>query len=137
MICSKISKEENIEIVLIGSGTKESLIRLNGFIKDLIGGIKLKGGNNNIKFKLTNDYKDTFNSNIVICSAGKWPTKKEKEEFNYIDPNGRLIQSKINAKLISEITSNLNKYCPKTLFFIVTNQVDMICHIARKIFRFR
>lgn len=109
MICSKISKEENIEIVLIGSGTKESLIRLNGFIKDLIGGIELKGGNNNIKIKLTNDYKDTFNSNIVICSAGKWPTKKEKEEFNYIDPNGRLIQSKINAKLISEITSNLNK----------------------------
>ena len=81
MICSKIPKEENIEIVLIGSGTKESLIRLNGFIKDLIGGIELKDVNNNIKFKLTNDYKDTFNSNIVICSAGKCLQKKKKKNL--------------------------------------------------------
>ena len=133
MICSKISKEENVEIVLIGSGTKDSLIRLDGFVKDLIGGIELQNGNCNIKFKITNDYRDTIKSNIVICSAGKWPSSKEKEESKIIDPSGRLIQSKINARLISEITSNLKKYCPETLFLIVTNQVDMMCHIARKI----
>ena len=69
----------------------------------------------------------------MVCSAGRWPTEKEKEEFSTIDPSGRLIQSKINAQLISEITSNLNKYCPKALFLIVTNQVDMMCHIARQI----
>ena len=133
MICSNIPKDKNIEIVLIGSGTQDSLTRLDGFVKDLIGGLELKGENSNIKFTITNNYKESINSKIVICSAGKWPTKKEKEEFNKIDPSGRLVQSKINAKLISEITSNLNKYCPKTLFLIVTNQVDMMCHIARTI----
>ena len=133
MICSKILKDQNVEIVLVGSGTQDSLTRLNGFVKDLIGGLELSGENSNIKFKITNDYKDTFNSKIVVCSAGRWPTEKEKEEFSTIDPSGRLIQSKINAQLISEITSNLNKYCPKTLFLIVTNQVDMMCHIARQI----
>ena len=133
MICSKIPKEYNIEMVLIGSGTQDSLTRLDGLVKDLIGGLELKGENSNINFTITNNYKETINSKIVICSAGKWPTKKEKEEFNKIDPSGRLIQSKVNAKLISEITSNLNKYCPKSLFLIVTNQVDMMCHIARAI----
>ena len=133
MICSKISKDQNVEMVLVGSGTQDSLTRLDGFVKDLIGGLELLGKNSNIKFIITNDYKYTINSKIVVCSAGRWPTEKEKEEFSALDPSGRLIQSKINAQLIAEITSNLNKYCPKTLFLIVTNQVDMMCHIARQI----
>lgn len=133
MICSKIPENENIEIVLIGSGTQDSLIRLDGFVKDLSGGLELKNEKFNIKFKITNDYQDTINSKIVVCSAGKWPTKKEKEDSNFIDESGRLIQSKINSQLIKDITSKLNKYCPNTLFLIATNQVDMMCHIARQI----
>ena len=35
MICSKILKDQNVEIVLVGSGTQDSLTRLNGFVKDL------------------------------------------------------------------------------------------------------
>lgn len=133
MICSKIPEKENVEMVLIGSGTQDSLIRLNGFIKDLLGGLELKNEKFNIKFKITNDYKDTTNSKIVVCSSGKWPTKKEIDDSSFLDESGRLIQSKINSQLIKDITSKLNKFCPKTLFLIVTNQVDMICHIARQI----
>ena len=133
MICMKIPKEENVEIVLIGSGTQDSLTRLDGLVKDLLGAMELKEEKPNINFIITNDYEKTTNSKIVICSAGKWPTKEEKEEFSKKDPSGRLIQSKVNAQLIKDITSQLNKYCPKALFLIVTNQVDMMCHIARQI----
>ena len=135
MICSKITDKENAEIVLIGSGTQDSLIRLDGLIKDLLGGLELKDKKFNINFKITNDYKDTINSKIVICSAGKWPTKKEKEDFINLDKSGRLIQSKINAQLIKDISSKLNQYCPNALFLIATNQVDMMCQAARQIAR--
>ena len=133
MICASIPQNENVEMVLIGSGSEESLIRLNGLIKDLSGSLELKDKKSNIKFIITNDYKNTINSKVVICTAGKWPTKEQKEQFKLIDESGRLIQSKINSKLIQDITSQLNKYCPNVLFFIVTNQVDMMCHIARQI----
>lgn len=53
MICSKLSKELNIELILIGSGTEESLIRLDGFVKDLIGRLEIKEENLNIKIKIT------------------------------------------------------------------------------------
>ena len=41
MIYSKIPKDESVEMVLIGSGTQDSLIRLNGFVKDLLGELEL------------------------------------------------------------------------------------------------
>jgi hypothetical protein len=33
MICSQIPNGENVEIVLIGSGSENSLVRLRGFVK--------------------------------------------------------------------------------------------------------
>ena len=33
--------------------------------------------------------------------------------------------------MIIELSQKINKFCPKTLVLIVTNQVDMMCHIAR------
>ena len=133
MICASIPQKENVEMVFIGSGSQESLIRLNGLIKDLSGALELNDIKANIKFTITNDYKNTINSKLVICTAGKWPTKEEKEQFQLIDESGRLIQSKINSKLIEDITSQLNEYCSNVVFLIVTNQVDMMCHIARQI----
>ena len=94
MICSKIPKDESVEMVLIGSGTQDSLIRLNGFVKDLLGELELYEEKCNIKFIITNDYEKTSDSKIVICSAGKWPTKEEKEKFVKLDKSGRLILSK-------------------------------------------
>lgn len=132
MICSKIPDNENVEIVLIGSGTNESLTRLGGFVKDVQGRLELEGKNNNIKFTITNDYSQTNGSDIVICSAGRWATKKEDESFRKIDPSGRLIQSAVNGNMIRDITKKLETYCPEALLFIATNQVDMMCNIARE-----
>ena len=132
MICSKIPKDESVEMVLIGSGTQDSLIRLNGFVKDLLGELELYEEKCNIKIIITNDYEKIYYSKI-ICSAGKWPTKEEKEKFVKLDKSGRLILSKKNAPLIKDTTSKLNEYCPDTVFLIVTNQVDIMCHIARQI----
>jgi malate/lactate dehydrogenase len=35
--------------------------------------------------------------------------------------------------MITSITEQLKMHCPNALFTIVTNQVDMMCHIARQI----
>lgn len=132
MIATQIPNGKNVEIVLMGSGSEASLTRLEGLVKDIKGSLALLNKKSNIKFTITNDYTKTKNSSIVICTAGKWPTPEQKEIFKKIDSSGRSAQSIVNAKMITDISRKLNIYCPEALFLIVTNQVDTLCHIARK-----
>jgi malate/lactate dehydrogenase/phosphoglycolate phosphatase-like HAD superfamily hydrolase len=133
MICSKIPDNENVEVVLVGSGSKESLTRLDGFVKDVTGSLSLQGKKSKIKFVITNNYCQTKDSDIVLCSAGKWPTEFDREKYKSCDSSGRLIQSFVNAEMIINITEQLKEYCPNALFVIVTNQVDMMCCISRQV----
>ena len=131
MICSNIPEKESVELVLLGSGSQNSLTRLQGLKKDIKGSLIIQNKYPKVKFIITNDWNKIQNSNIVICCAGRWPTEEEIEEFKDKDPSNRLIQSFVNAKMIIELSQKINKFCPKTLVLIVTNQVDMMCHIAR------
>lgn len=125
------NKEEELEIVLIGSDTAYSLERLSGCHKDVSGAIRLNEING-IKFVITDDYSKTAGSKVVICSAGKWPSMEEKEEFKKTDKTGRLCQSFANKKMIQDIFTKLDQYCQNAVALIVTNQVDMMCNVARK-----
>ncbi|HSQ97720.1 MAG TPA: hypothetical protein VLL98_03295 [Rickettsiales bacterium] len=127
----KLGKEQ-LEVVLLDIFDDNSYTRMSGFIKDLEGAFSIRN-NMNIKFKITGDYKDTENSNLVVCMAGKWPTKEEKEKYKEKDPSGRLVQSIVNKDLITNIIKELSDYCPKCLLLITTNQVDIICSVANKI----
>lgn len=133
MICSQIPDDKNVEIVLVGSGSEESLTRLSGFVKDVIGSLSLQGKKVRIKFTITNDYTQAKGSDIVLCSAGRWPTESDFETYDKIDPSRRLAQSFVNAKMITEITQQLRLHCPEALFTIVTNQVDTMCYAARQV----
>lgn len=132
MICSQIPDGKNVELVLMGSGSADSLTRLEGVVKDVKGAISLLNKKSNIKFTITNDYSKTQGSSAVICTAAKWPTPEQKEIFKKRDKSGRAAQSIVNANMISNISTRLNAYCPDALFLIVTNQIDVMCHIARK-----
>ena len=127
-IFSQTLPDQNIELVLIGSGSKDSLTRLSGLMDD----INMANKNKNIRVIITNDYSYTKDSHIAISTVGKWPTPQEMEEFKKIDPTGRECQSFSNAKIIERISKELEKNCPETVFLIVTNQVDTMCAIARK-----
>ena len=119
MICSNVPEKESVELVLLGSGSQNSLTRLQGLKKDIKGSLIIQNKYPKVKFIITNDWNKIQ------------PTEKEIEEFKDKDPSNRLIQSFVNAKMIIEFSQKINKFCPKTLVLIVTNQVDMMCHIAR------
>ena len=118
-----------LEIVLITSDSNNSKNRLNGFVKDLNGLVFCNNNQNNIKFTISNDYSEIKNSDIIICSAAKWTLKENL--YNFKDNTGRLIQTFYNKDLILDIADQINKYSEKSLFAIITNQVDLICSIVR------
>ncbi len=132
MMCSQVPSDEEANFVLIGSGSEESLTRLEGFRKDLAGALTINKNHGKVNFTITNDYSKTADSDLVICSAGKHATKEEFEAFSSIDPSGRLVQSKINSEMIKNIFTELEKYCPNALSLVVTNQVDTMCQVARE-----
>lgn len=132
MICNIVPSEVTIEIILIGSGSEESLVRLSGFVSDIEGSLNLCSDNDkHIKFTITNEYKKICGSKVVLCSAGKWPSAELSKKFERIDPTGRTKQSFMNKDMIEDIAQRVQSNAPDCLFVIATNQVDMMCEVAR------
>jgi malate/lactate dehydrogenase len=132
-LCSQIPADEHVEIVLIGSGSDDSLIRLGGFQKDVLGFVRASNKAADITITVSNSYDAIQGSAIVVCSAGKWPSKEQAEQYQKIDPSGRLAQAFGNAGMIRDITREVQQNCPSALFLVVTNQVDLMCHVARQV----
>lgn len=132
MLINEQPKNVFLEIILIASKSTSSTRRLGGFLKDFNGLIFSKNLQNRINIVITDDYKLIKNSDIVVCSAAKWSGDKDLKEIK--DDSGRLIQTYFNKDLIIEIADNINKYSKKSLFAIITNQVDLLCGIVRNKF---
>ena len=118
-----------LKLVLMASERKGSIERLQGFAADLhqaFSGARKEGDLNVI---VTSNYMETQGSDLVICSAGNWPSEKQS---SINEKSGRLVQTYVNAEMIKNIAIKLNESCPDSLLLMVTNQVDMMCHIARK-----
>ena len=126
LIVEKLPKNQNLTIVLPVSDSAKSVEKL----KELISRFK---DYKNVNFIISKDYKETSNSDFVICSMGKFPTMKEMEEELKKDNSARNIQSVFNFKIIKEIFAKLNIYCPKTTTLMLTNQVDTMSQLAREV----
>lgn len=132
LICEIIPNNVKIEFVLIGSGSEASLSRLQGFLEDIKGSLNCNNDSSkDIEFVISNDYSKISKSKVVLCSAGKWPNDELRKKFEKVDPSGRTKQSFANKEMMEEISKNVEKYAPNCLFVITTNQVDMMCEIAR------
>lgn len=124
--------DEDIEFVLITSKSKNSFNKINGLIKEIKGLLIAK--HKDIKFIITDDYSNIKNADIVICSANVTPTQEQKDYFKQIDNTGRMVQSLVNNKIILEIVNYINLYSPEPILLLVTNQVDILCHLIRERF---
>ena len=71
----------------------------------------------------SNDYAATKDSDIVIITAGvaRKPGMSREDLLT------------INAKIVSEATSNALKYSPDALFIVLTNPLDTMAYLTMKI----
>lgn len=79
--------------------------------------------NHHFKIKGTADYADTANSDIVIITAGV----ARKPGMTRDD----LV--KTNFKIVSDVVKSTVKYSPDTILIIVSNPLDIMCHVAQKV----
>jgi malate dehydrogenase len=71
----------------------------------------------------TNDYKDTAGSDVVVITAGI----ARKPGMSRDD----LLQT--NYKIVKECAENVVRYSPGSILVIVSNPLDAMCHVARKV----
>jgi malate dehydrogenase len=71
----------------------------------------------------TNDYKDTAGSDVVVITAGI----ARKPGMSRDD----LLQT--NYKIVKECTENVVKHSPSSILVLVSNPLDAMCHVARRV----
>ncbi len=74
----------------------------------------------------SNDYSATENSDIVVITAGL-PRKPGMSRDDLL---------RTNAKIVSEVTEKVCKFSPQSILLIVSNPLDAMAYVAKKISRF-
>lgn len=74
-----------------------------------------------------NDFEQTAGSDIYIVTAGI-PRKPGMSRDDLL---------KTNAGIISKVSENIAKYSPEAMVIIVSNPLDAMCHVARKVTGFK
>ncbi len=71
----------------------------------------------------TNDYAATENSEVVVITAGI-PRKPGMSRDDLL---------KTNAKIVGEVTEKVAKYSPKSTIIVVSNPLDAMAYVAKKV----
>lgn len=71
----------------------------------------------------SNDYKDTANSDIIVITAGL-PRKPGMTREDLVSTN---------AKIIRTVVENVAKYSPNAIMILVTNPLDTMTYLAKKV----
>ncbi|OAI48777.1 hypothetical protein AYO45_04130 [Gammaproteobacteria bacterium SCGC AG-212-F23] len=84
------------------------------------------------KTTLSNNPDAIKDADVIFITAGLWPDKVTKSNWDSKDSSGRLVQSAVNFPLIKKTCNDINKYAPNAIVYVVTNQVDMMTELARR-----
>lgn len=71
----------------------------------------------------SNDYKDTADSDIIVITAGL-PRKPGMTREDLVSTN---------AKIIRTVVENVAKYSPNAIMILVTNPLDTMTYLAKKV----
>ena len=71
---------------------------------------------------VTNDYKSTQDSDVVVITSGI-PRKPGMSREELID---------INAGIVNSVTENVLKFSPNTILVVVSNPMDTMTYLALK-----
>src|SRR5438132_3623553 len=71
----------------------------------------------------TSDYADTANSDVVIITAGL-PRKPGMSRDELLA---------VNSKIVKECTEGIVKYSPNCVLIIVSNPLDAMAYVAKKV----
>ncbi len=71
----------------------------------------------------SNDYKDTANSDVVVITAGL-PRKPGMTREDLVG---------VNAKIVRGVIENVITYSPNSIIILVTNPLDTMLYLAKKI----
>lgn len=111
-----------------------------GLLLDIEGHLPMKPNDRKGRFvampaKATDCFEDLEGANLVVISAGLWPSKEQREEFEKFDTTGRMVQTYANYELIADFSKQIASVAPDALVLIVTNQTDMMAEVARQFLR--
>lgn len=76
-----------------------------------------------LKIQGTANYADTADSDVVVITAGL-PRKPGMSRDDLL---------KTNAQIVTEVTQQIVKYSPNTILIVVSNPLDAMAYVAKKV----
>ncbi len=76
--------------------------------------------------KGTSSYEDTKDSDVVVISAG-FPRKPGMSRDDLVS---------INTKIVKDVTEHVAAYSPHAILIVVTNPLDAMVHVVKKVSNF-
>jgi len=76
-----------------------------------------------VRISGANDYASTENSDVVVITAGI-PRKPGMSRDDLI---------KTNTKIVTDVTTQVVKYSPKSILIVVSNPLDAMAYVAKKV----
>jgi malate/lactate dehydrogenase len=111
-----------------------------GLLLDIKGHLPMMPSHHQGKFvamsaNATDRFEDMKSADLIVISAGLWPSKEQREIFEKFDSTGRMVQTYANHDLIASFSKKISVVAPDALVLIVTNQTDMMSEVARQFLR--
>jgi malate dehydrogenase len=76
-----------------------------------------------------NSYETTADSDVILFTAGV-PRRKDPVTGQFPSRDDLV---KINQDVVSKVTEELVKYSPNSIFVVVTNPLDAMCHVVKHV----
>lgn len=104
--------------IVLWNRTAESAM---GIALDILESAPIEGFDT--KIKGTGDYRDIKESDVVIVTAGV-PRKEGMSRDDLL---------KVNASVVRSVCDNVKKYAPNCVLIVLTNPLDAMVYIAKKV----
>jgi len=73
-----------------------------------------------VSIKGTGDFSEIADSDVVVITAG-FPRKPGMDRMDLL---------KVNAGIVKSVAQNIAKYAPNSTVLVVSNPLDIMCHVA-------
>ena len=118
--CANVLAMRNISSEIVLLDVKKNLAE--GKAMDMMQSATLLGINSHVT-GITDDYKATVDSDVVIITSGI-PRKSGMTREELLG---------VNAEIVKSVVGNISTYSPEAILIIISNPMDAMCYLTNKI----
>ncbi len=123
------ASSDRVEVIMYAPHNSQ---RLLGAKLDLEDAAVMVAAQSKYHFRITDNPEDFAGAEAVLVSAGGTPSKEDYARAAEQGIDDRTVQGMFNIDIMQAFAQKMQN-CPQAVIFVLSNPVDMMCNIIRKL----